>query len=163
MKDLKNILEGILDPSNKGNVGANLKDLYPTPTIKDFKKGYWGGVYVEWECEDLIKQYLTHLDLPSFNYISKDEVCGIRLDIDSDKIVTTSLITKVHSSIDLRGVGDYVGNLAVAKKSVIKSLNMLKEQPNLFIKLFKFAEKCEEQINKTGVGNCKPIEDILNS
>jgi hypothetical protein len=41
-------------------VGRKISNL---PTKKDFKKEY-GGEYIEWECEHLIKPYLHYLNAP---------------------------------------------------------------------------------------------------
>lgn len=55
---MKTLYASILDRSNRQDVGRNITNL---PTKKDFKKEY-GGEYIEWECEHLMKPYLHYIN-----------------------------------------------------------------------------------------------------
>lgn len=171
MKDLKNIMEGILDQDNKNNVGNSMKDIYPVPTVKDFKTGPFGDSIVKWTCTDLIQPQLDGFDLKDLTDVdtyvtcNKSDIIGLFARIDRDKCVNMYLMYTTGGinleKISLTGVGDWVGSLPTAKKSVINSFNMLNKNPELFKKIFNYAKKATEEMRRTGMASCKPIEDIL--
>lgn len=55
MKNLKDILEGVLTDIETTLSEDPIKKLYQIPSIKDFAKGHWNESYVVWECPLIVK------------------------------------------------------------------------------------------------------------
>ena len=166
MRTLKNILEAsVLDIENNINKGA-YELVYPAPTVKDFKKNiYTKSSYVEWQCPDLIKNYINTIkDNPTNFHFDRSEVTGLRCGITNDnKTITTSLIGDGGIFIcDLVGVGDWVSNsLPAAKKACIAFLTRISKNPDLMQKVIDCHNKCVDEQYKYGFCDCVTYDKIV--
>lgn len=148
--------------------------VYPIPKAKDFKRSVFGGVYIEWYCKDLIQDYIGMLDIPEFGHTPKSAISGIRIDINRDKSVYTSLISdKTHSStgepfyeynkIDLSGVGDIVvaNSMPKSKKAALEFFANILKQPDNLKKVFEWTMKCENDLKLHGMCDCRTWQKII--
>jgi hypothetical protein len=144
------------------------------PKTKDFEKGLWGGVYIEWYCKDLIQEYIGMLDIPEFGSIPKSAITGIRIDINRDKTVETSLLSAetrastgntyhVYNKIDLAGVGDIVvaNSMPKSKQAAIEFFANILKQPDNLKKVFEWTMKCERDLKSHGMCDCRTWQKII--
>jgi hypothetical protein len=166
MRTLKNILESSVLGDIDSTISKNAYELvYPAPTVKDFQKnGYTKASYVEWQCPDLIKNYINTIkDNPTNFHFDRSEVKGLRCNIDKDKTITTSLIGDSGIFIcDLVGVGDWVSNsLPAAKKACIEFLTRISKNPDLMQKVIDCHNKCVDEQYKYGFCDCVTYDKIV--
>ena len=168
MRTLKNILEASVLGDIDATISKNAYELmYPAPTVKDFKKNEYDKTqYVEWQCPDLIKNYLDGFkDDPSQYHFNggKSNVTGIRCCIRKDKTIETALIGPGGSWIfGLVGVGDWVSNsLPAAKKACIEFLDKLSKNPELMQKVVDCHNKCVDEQWKYGFCDCVTYDKIV--
>lgn len=165
MKTLKeSILSGANSTIKRGDKLANdIETCANTlPTIKDFNKIPGNKMVVSWNCERLIQKYISSLDLPEFNLISKSDICGIRIWVDRDKDIATYLFSKNNDFIELPGVGGWVGNnVPFIKRECIEFFKYISSNPDSLIKVFEHAMKCQNELDKKGMCDNDTWRDIL--
>lgn len=160
MKNLKNILEGLLDKNNRQTVGQNIRDTFAVPSTKDFKRNYFNAIYVEWECEPLIMPYLDKWDNKNAVNIIKNFGCsGLYGYIDSDKIVHLYIYTP-REKFQLLGIGGWESTIPAAKKSIISFFKRVQDNPELIGRMFEITNSCSKEYDKNGRCECIYLDEI---
>lgn len=149
MKDLKNILEGILDKDNKRNIGSNLDSLIPIPTIGEFRKNELAKTYdLVWKSEYFNKEILDkNLDKECFRYYTPDLVkYGIKICIGRE-----------------RGIGNYVEFYTVTRSIAWTGfLGRLETHENNYDKIKKQVIQLIQNIKYNNIGKDIVI-DVFNN
>lgn len=156
---MRTLYESILD-----NVDLNknpYKEMFPIPSLRDFKKTSWGNTYVVWECKDIIQAYIDVLDVHPAH--KKSEFDSIVVRIDGDKYIQTAINSiKSNDIFELTGVGDWVSNsLPESKKETLKFFKYLQENPESIKKLFEYANKAKAEMISNGFADCKTWNKLL--
>lgn len=149
MKDLKHILESIMDRGNRQTVGTNIVDVLNIPTIKDFVQNPYNKDFigVVWDCETILNQYRDRYPklIKNYNCIHFVLDKGYRVvDVHpwfavKDESNPTSLIAK--KGIIYGWNDSFVGaNINTYKKMVIRIITRLAESPERMEKFLKHAE-----------------------
>ena len=105
---MKTLYEGILKGMDDTlTVDSAWTEIYPTPKIRDFYKSLWRSMtIVDWECPDLIRQYIDDMQSSEFTRIKRSEILGIEIRISlNSKLIDTYLYAD-DDLIELVGVGD---------------------------------------------------------
>ena len=155
------ILRGMDDVLSSDNAWA---EIYPTPKIKDFYKSPWGSMMiVDWECPDLIRQYIDDMQSGEFTRIKQSEIMGIEIRISlNSKLIDTYLYTEDCELVELVGVGDWVSDkLPVAKQRCIEFLQKLSKNPDNIKKIINHNNKCITDMNRIGFCDKKTFDEIM--
>ena len=158
---MKSLKESLLDNEEEIVNKLDWRDKFLIPEMGDIDKVY-RGYYVDWECKELIQQYLNILQ--PRESIDIKEVKGIGCLIDHDKFITTYLTSKYDDYYyQLVGVGDWVSNnLKKSKINCLYLFEKLLENPDEnFKKIFLYNNKCLEEIKKYQICDYKTYLEIL--
>ena len=151
MRNLKNILkEGILDDVDKTLEKSAYEELYPIPSIKDFKKCISSldnvSQCVTWICTDIIHEYFDLYKSINFIY-NKHDFNGLNgyVTVDNEILISINPKEKWRTEIYLHGLKFYnIKTKKDAKNAIIDLFTYIAKHPEFMKELIENTNKCNK-------------------
>lgn len=165
------IQESILANIDNTIVSMNnaVRELYPVPTTKDFKKTSAGpggrvSMYIlDWVCPELLKSELSKIEIYNQNKnFDKNDAYSIEI-IIQNKIPTVYLLDSKRGCHRLYGVGFGTGaGLPQIKKDCIEFLNAIADDPEVIVKCVKCNNDSHKMAENKYKATYRTFNEIIN-
>ena len=165
---MKTLKESLLSGIDKTlSVDNAYTKIYPTPKVRDFEKGFFGGSRVCWICPGLVQEYINILDSSVIGKVDKTKIIGFCINVYSKfelalhLIQGTDISGSYNNAVDLTGVGSNGASIPTQKKEAIEFFNYIQKNPSDLKRLFEYVNKRQDGLDKNGMCDCLTLKQIL--